>query len=80
MNNLKMPEIKSDQVNQYKQFLSIGLANDEENFRITPTDDLNAAFPTKDKEESFTLGAYTNDHLAGVVSFSRDGADREKLR
>lgn len=80
MNNLKIREIKSDQLDQYKQFLSIGLLNDEENFRITPTDDRYAAFPTKDKEDSFTLGAYINDHLAGVVSFSRDGADREKLR
>lgn len=80
MNNLKIREVKSDQLDQYKQFLSIGLLNDDENFRITPTDDLQAPFPTKDKEDSFTLGAYINDHLAGIVSFSRDGADREKLR
>ena len=80
MDRLKVLEIKSDQVNQYKQFLTVGLLNDEENFRITPTDDLHAAFPTRDKEDSFTLGAYIDNVLAGIVSFSRDGADREKLR
>ena len=30
--------------------------------------------------DSFTLGAYVDDQLAGVVSFEREGATREKLR
>ena len=59
-----------------QSFLLIGLNNDEENFRITPNDDLNATFPTKDCEDSFTLGAYINEEMAGVVSFTRDGFDR----
>ncbi|NHN25986.1 GNAT family N-acetyltransferase [Flavobacterium jejuense] len=80
MNNIEIKEIKADQVNQYKKFLAFGLINDEENFRITPNDDLNAPFPTKDKVDSFTLGAYSNKELAGIVSFTRDGGDREKLR
>jgi len=49
-------------------------------FRITPTDDLNAPFPTKDTEDSFTLGAFVGSELARIVSFERDGKDREKLR
>lgn len=80
MDNLQILEIKSAQINEYKKFIAVGLLNDEENFRITPTDDLNAPFPTKDKDDSFTLGAYINDILIGIVSFSRDGSDREKLR
>src|SRR5438270_9760598 len=80
MDKLEILEIKSDQLTQYKDFLSVGLLNDEENFRITPTDDLTAPFPTKDKEDSFTLGAFIDKQLAGIVSFSRDGIDREKLR
>ena len=80
MDNLEILEIKSEQIKQYKDFLSVGLLNDEENFRITPTDDLNSPFPTKDKVDSFTLGAYIDNQLAGTVSFSRDGIDREKLR
>lgn len=80
MNNIEIIEIKSNQVEQYKKFLTFGLINDEENFRITPNDDLNASFPTKDKLDSFTLGAYSNNELAGIVSFTRDGGDREKLR
>lgn len=80
MNDIKITEIKSDQAEHYKQFLTFGLINDEENFRITPNDDLNASFPTRDKLDSFTLGAYSDNELAGIVSFTRDGGDREKLR
>ncbi len=80
MNAIEIIEIKSDQLALYQQFLTTGLINDEENFRITPNDDLHAPFPTKDGVDSFTLGAYCDHQLAGVVSFTRDGADREKLR
>lgn len=61
-------------------FLAIGLQSDEETLLITPRDNLNAAFPTKDRTDSFTLGAYAKNVLAGVASFARDGEDREKLR
>jgi cyclohexyl-isocyanide hydratase len=80
MNNQIITEIKSDQIEQYKNFFTYGLINDEENFRITTDDDRNAPFPTRDKADSFTLGAYTGSVLTGIVSFARDGADREKLR
>jgi cyclohexyl-isocyanide hydratase len=80
MNHIQVIEIKSDQIEQYKKFLTFGLVNDEENFRITPNDDINAPFPTKDKLDSFTLGAYAENELAGIVSFTRDGGDREKLK
>lgn len=80
MNGLKISEIKSDKVEVYKNFLAFGLINDEDNFRITPDDELNSPFPTKDKKDSFTLGAYKNKALAGIVSFTRDGENREKLR
>lgn len=80
MDKLTILEITSDQIVAYKNFFAIGLLNDEENFRITPTDDLNALFPTKDKKDSFTLGAYVDNILCGIVSFGRDGSDREKLR
>ncbi len=52
----------------------------EETLLITPQENLIAPFPTKDKNDSFTLGAYANNVLAGVASFMRDGEDREKLR
>ncbi len=80
MGKLIIAEITSDKIIAYKEFLTNGLLNDEENFRITPEDDLNASFPTLDKEDSFTIGAYFDNILAGVVSFARDGHDREKLR
>lgn len=80
MDDLKILEITSNQLIEYKTFLTTGLINDEENFRITATDDQNASFPTQDKADSFTLGAYVNKELAGVVSFAREGINREKLR
>lgn len=80
MISAEITELESDSVQEYKAFLSYGLEHDEENFRITPADDLHAPFPTKDREDSFTLGARVNKELAGVVSFTRDGTDREKLR
>jgi RimJ/RimL family protein N-acetyltransferase len=80
MGNLKIIEIKAHQINEYRKFLTIGLTNDEEHFRITPADDFGKEFPTKDRNDSFTLGAYIDGELAGVVSFARDGIDREKLR
>ena len=80
MNDIEIIEIKSDQAEHYKKFLTFGLINDEENFRITPNDDSNASFPTKDTLDSFSLGAYSDNELAGIVSFTRDGGDREKLR
>jgi ribosomal protein S18 acetylase RimI-like enzyme len=80
MNNFEIIEIKSDQREKYKAFLTFGLINDEENFRISPNDDFGASFPTKDSLDSFTLGAYVDSEFAGVVSFARDGGDREKLR
>jgi RimJ/RimL family protein N-acetyltransferase len=81
MNNIiAILEIRSEQVALYKQFFMAGLIADEESFRMTPADDINLLFPTKDKEDSFTLGAYVDNELAGVVSFAREGIDREKLR
>jgi cyclohexyl-isocyanide hydratase len=78
--NCTITEIFSDQLATYKKFLSVGLVEDADSFRLSANDDLHTPFPTKDKPDSFTLGAYCDGQLAGVVSFARDGADREKLR
>jgi ribosomal protein S18 acetylase RimI-like enzyme len=80
MNSIEIKEILSAEIEQYKMFLAAALQSDEENLLITPRDNLDAPFPTKDRNDSFTLGAYTENVLAGVVSFARDGEDREKLR
>jgi hypothetical protein len=80
MKKCSIREIKSDQLILYKQFLTVGLVDDEQSFCLTPADDFDAPFPTNDKEDSFTPGAYVDETLAGVVSFERDGKDRQKLR
>jgi ribosomal protein S18 acetylase RimI-like enzyme len=80
MSSIEIKEILSADIAQYKMFLTAALQNDKENLLITDKDNLKAAFPTKDSNDSFTLGAYAENVLAGIVSFDRDGADREKLR
>ncbi|MBC7391270.1 MAG: GNAT family N-acetyltransferase [Opitutaceae bacterium] len=80
MDSLIISEVKSDQSEIYKTFFMRGLIEDDEKFRISPDDEMKEDFPTLDKADSFTLGAYLDGQLAGVVSFERDGAKREKLR
>jgi len=59
--------------------MTFGLINDEENFLITPNDDLNAPFPTENICTVFSLGAYLNNELVGVVSFLRDGGNYQEI-
>jgi len=80
MNTIKIKEILSTAIEQYKMFLAAALESDEDNLLITARENSAAPFPTKDSNDSFTLGAYAENVLAGVVSFVRDGEDREKLR
>jgi RimJ/RimL family protein N-acetyltransferase len=80
MKGIEIKEILSPQLEEYKMFLAAGLEADADNLLITATENLNAPFPTKDRGDSFTLGAYAEKVLAGVASFNRDGEDREKLR
>ena len=61
-------------------FLAMALKDGEQNLIITPNDNLNAPFPTKDRHDSFTIGAYAKNILVGVASFARDGEGKEKLR
>jgi N-acetyltransferase len=79
-NKIHIKEINSTQAKLYKSFLMEGLVNDENNFRISPNDEFKESFPTLDKEDSFTLGAFLGKDLCGIVSFERDGKNREKLK
>ena len=64
----------------YKSFFLGGLKFHEDNFRISIADEMLAPFPTEGTQDSFTLGAFDSEKLVGVVSFQREGRDREKLR
>jgi cyclohexyl-isocyanide hydratase len=77
---MEVKEIRSKDIAAYKAFLVKGLVEDEANFRISPDDEKDAPFPTRDAPDSFTLGAFADQRLAGVVSFQREGRDRHKLR
>lgn len=77
---MEIKEIQSKDIREYRRFFLNGLFHDETNFRISPDDEKEAPFPTIDTADSFTLGAFEDDQLAGIVSFQREGKDREKLR
>jgi len=77
---MKVREIYAKDSGAYKAFLLNGLVEDEGNFRISPDDEKDAPFPTLGTPDSFTLGAFKDQQLAGIVSFQREGRDREKLR
>jgi ribosomal protein S18 acetylase RimI-like enzyme len=80
MEGTEIREILSTQLEEYRMFLAAGLRESDETLLITSEENARASFPTKDRPDSFTLGAYVNATLAGVASFIRDGEDREKLR
>lgn len=78
-----MPEVKevsSSELEAYKTLVQKGFVESEDSFRITPEDDITEGFPTKDSEDSFTIGTYDGDRLIGVASFRREGENRRKLR
>jgi cyclohexyl-isocyanide hydratase len=64
----------------YRALLMPGLEQDADSFRIAPDDERDAPFPTHNRPDSFTMGTFVGEQLAGVVSFQREGADRIKLR
>ncbi len=77
---MEVREIRSTDLAAYRAFFGKGLVENEANFRISPEDEKDAPFPTGDAPDSFTLGAFEDGRLAGVVSFQREGRDRRKLR
>jgi cyclohexyl-isocyanide hydratase len=77
---MEVKEIPASDIAAYQAFFLRGLVEDEANFRISPDDEKDAPFPTLGTPDSFTLGAYEDQRLAGIVSFQREGRDRAKLR
>jgi cyclohexyl-isocyanide hydratase len=77
---MEVREIYASDIAAYKAFFLKGLVEDEANFRISPEDERDAPFPTLGTPDSFTLGAFEDQRLAGIVSFQREGRDRVKLR
>lgn len=80
MNTIEIKDILSTDIRHYAFFLSAALQADRDSLLITAEDDIFTQFPTKDRIDSFTIGGYINGALAGVVSFFRDGENRQKLR
>ncbi|GAB3996007.1 hypothetical protein GCM10028807_37670 [Spirosoma daeguense] len=78
---MRLVELTTSQNFGYQAFFLNAVQKNRNCFRISPADDVAKSFPTNDKPDSFTLGLLTDSNtLAGVVSFEREGQDREKLR
>ena len=66
---------------EYKAFFTEALHRHPDCFGISPADEAAEPFPTTGVPDSFTLGLRTEaGELAGVVSFQREGATRERHR
>lgn len=66
----------------YQAFLTTGLRDHANAFRLSVGDEAGASFPTRGTANSFTMAATntTTGRYLGVVSFARDDDIREKLR
>ncbi len=75
-------ELTAAQADDYKAFLLTGLTEHADLFRLTVADERDAPFPTSGTADSFTLLATDTEtgNWLGVVSFERDGKNRQKLR
>jgi ribosomal protein S18 acetylase RimI-like enzyme len=80
MTNTAIGDLTEIDAPEYHRFFLRVLASDPGCFRISPADEKEIRLPTCGVEDSFTLGAYVDDRLAGVVSFEREGRNRERLR
>jgi cyclohexyl-isocyanide hydratase len=65
-------ELQPDDNERYRKLWVSGITEHPEFFRIALKDDPNPKIPTKFNPYSFTLGAFSEDNLVGVVSFERD--------
>lgn len=73
-------ELIPDDKGIYKKFISKGLVENEDSFRISLSDEANEGFPTQGTPYSFTLGAFSDvQDLMGIVSFKREVDNRTKL-
>ena len=78
---MNLVDLTAEQNFGYRSFMLSGLQKHRDCFRISPLDEVHEPFPTLGKPDSYTLGLITTTHeLAGVVSFQREGHNREKIR
>ena len=77
---MQLLEITQQQESLYKSFFIQGLQKHKDCFRISEADEANEPFPTKGTNDSFTLACLNDDDSwMGVVSFEREGKNRERL-
>jgi cyclohexyl-isocyanide hydratase len=62
----------------YRKLWAQAIGEHGEHFRTSPSDDAPAGIPTGYRDDSWTLGAFDNDRLIGIVSVERQRG--EKLR
>ena len=79
MPDITINEIQFPNQTAYQKLVNKALVEDHECFRISPNDALDIPFESTQKGQ-FTLGAFDGEKLVGVVTFKREGTNREKLR
>lgn len=80
MDSIQIKELLVSEARNYRNLVLSALECDHECFRISPNDDLDLPFVQSNTPDNFTLGAFDDAKLIGVVTFKRLGENREKLR
>ena len=78
----RLVDLTNSDIIPYQAFLTTGLHDHADAFRLSVSDEAGATFPTHGTANSFTIAAIDTamGNWRGVVSFTRDGDTREKLR
>ncbi len=65
-------ELRQDDDSAYRSLWRDALCQHAQYFRTAAEDNVPAGIPTREAKDSFTLGAFDNDVLVGIVSLERD--------
>jgi ribosomal protein S18 acetylase RimI-like enzyme len=69
---LEIRKLEPNDNEAYRALWHYAITEHSAYFRIAPNDDLPMGIPTQFKPDSFTLGAFVDQTLVGIVSFERD--------
>lgn len=70
MEDIKFVRIKGNEDHGYLDLLTQGLLAFPDRFKLSPEDEILAQFPSVYPENGFTLGAVSQNTLAGVATFT----------
>lgn len=77
---IEIRKLEPEDNDAYRGLWLYGISDQAEFFRIAPEDNLPQGIPTRFQPDSFTLGAFLDQKLIGIVSFERDPRTKARHR